>query len=107
MTEVVKGIKSTYTKEFIQNKLMTENSWVERSLIKLYEKQTLDEQRVKETKYQNKVGFNSSDSPYLSYCSQYVLSGRSLSGHHLEKCRGKLMKYWKQILGFIIERQTQ
>ena len=106
-TQQIKQIKSTYTKEFIQDKLTTDSRWVERSLIKLYGRQTEDEKTTKETKWENGMGFNGSDSRYLSYCSQWVLSGRSLSGHHLTKCGTKLKKYWKQILDEIIEHNRQ
>lgn len=105
--EQIKQIKSTYTKEFIQEKLSTDSRWVERSLIKLYGRQTEDEKTTKETRWENGMGFNGSDSRYLSYCSQWVLSGRSLSGVHLEKCGKKLQKYWKQILDEIIEHNRQ
>ena len=105
--EQIKQIKSTYTKEFIQQQLTSNPKWVERSLIKLYERQTRDEQTTRETSNSNGVGFNKSDSRYLSYCSQWVLSGRSLSGNHLIKCGVKLQKYWGQILDEIIQHQSR
>jgi hypothetical protein len=101
-----KEIKGTYTKEYIQHKLMTDIRWVERSLVRLYQLQTMEEQQTKETYYENGVGFNSSDSRYLTYCSQWVMRGNNLSNQHVEKCTKKLLKYWKQIQGFLIERHS-
>jgi len=99
--------KRTFTKEVIQEKLSTDIRWIERSLVKLYERQTREEQTTKETITENGVGFNSSDSRYLTYCSQWVLSGRSLSRHHIDKCGGKLKKYWKQIQDEIVQHNLK
>ena len=88
-----------YTKEEIQHNLSTNPKWIERSLIVLYQRQTQDEQNSGGTIVHNNVGFNSSDSRYLSYCSRWLLQGK-----HLEKCGGKLKKYWKQIESIIKEK---
>lgn len=96
---------TTYTKEFIQEKLTSNPKWIERGLIVLYNRQTEDEKQSSETKWDNGKGFSGSDSKYLSYCSKWVLSGRSLSGVHLEKCGKKMRKYWKQIKEEIEMRQ--
>lgn len=86
-----------YTKEQIQLNLSTNPKWIERALVVLYQKQTIEEQRVGVTTNLNGVGFNSSDSRYLTYCAKWVLQGQNLNQKHLEKCGGKLKKYWKQI----------
>lgn len=86
-----------YTKEVIQENLSTNPKWIERALVVLYERQTYDEKVTKETIKENGIGFNSSDSRYLSYCSEWVLKGNRLNGKHLEKCGKKLPKYWRQI----------
>jgi hypothetical protein len=93
-----------YTKEEIQHNLSTNPKWIERSLIVLYQRQTQDEQQVGGTFVQNNVGFNSSDSRYLSYCSRWLLQGKHLDNGHIEKCGGKLKKYWKQIESIIKEK---
>ena len=96
--------KYMYTKEEIQHNLSTNPKWIERSLIVLYERQTYDEQHSGETTSLNGIGFNSSDSRYLSYCSRWLLQGKHLNQKHLEKCGGKLKKYWKQIDSIIKEK---
>lgn len=103
----MESIKKSFSKEVIQEKLMTDSRWVERSLVKLFQRQTMDEQMSKETFTENGRGFNKSDCRYLTYCSQWVLKGNSLSGVHLEKCRKKLVKYWKQIQDEIIIHNQQ
>jgi hypothetical protein len=86
-----------YTKEFIQEKLGSDPRWMERGLVVLYGFQTEDEQDSGGTRWENNMGFNSSDSRYLTYCSKYVLNGGHLSGKHLIKCGKMLPKYWRQI----------
>lgn len=95
----------TYTKEFIQSQLTTNPKWIERGLIVLFNRQTEDEKSSHETKWENGMGFNGSDSGYLTYCAKWVLQGRRLNEKHLEKCGGKLKKYWKQILEEIESKQ--
>lgn len=85
------------TKEYIQEQLQFNPKWIERGLVVLYNRQTQDEKENVMTKWENGVGFNGSDVKYLTYCSKWVLSGRSLSGVHLNKCGKMLKKYWKQI----------
>lgn len=86
-----------YSKEVIKENLSRNPKWIERALVVLYERQTYDEKVTKETIKENGIGFNSSDSRYLSYCSEWVLKGRHLNEKHLTKCGQKLPKYWKQI----------
>jgi uncharacterized protein (DUF2267 family) len=87
-----------YTKEYIQAKLSTDIRWIEKAVLVLFERQTDDEQTNQVTRWENGRGFNSSDSRYLTYVSNYLLGGRHLSGRHLEKVASKMPKYWRQIL---------
>lgn len=90
-----------YTKEVIKENLSSNPKWIERALVVLYNRQTEDEKITKETYYENGIGFNGSDSRYLSYCASWVLKGNRLNEKHLEKCGKKLPKYWKQIKDII------
>lgn len=94
-----------YTKEQIKDKLANDLVWMERALVVLFERQTLDEQQTDETKHLNGVGFNSSDSRYLSYCAKWVKKGNHLSKHHVEKVGKKLPKYWEQIQSIIRQKE--
>jgi hypothetical protein len=90
-----------YTKEQIKEQLSTNPKWIERGIVVLYQRQTEDEKRSGNTITENSIGFNSSDSRYLSYCAKWVLSGNTLNEKHLKKCGSKLPKYWKQIMDII------
>jgi hypothetical protein len=87
-----------YTKEVIQQKLSSDLRWIERGVLVLFDRQTEDEKTQQGTRWENGRGFNKSDSNYLTYISKYLLSGRHLTGVHLEKVSSKLPKYWRQIM---------
>lgn len=90
------------TKEEIQHKLKTDIKWMERAIIRLHDRQTQSEQMVKETQEHNGVGFNSSDSRYLSWVAEYLKKGGHIDKpQHIEKCGRMLPKYWKQIQSMI------
>jgi hypothetical protein len=90
-----------YTKEQIKENLSTNPKWIERGIVVLYQRQTEDEKRSGNTITENRIGFNSSDSRYLSYCAKWVLGGNPLNEKHLKKCGKMLPKYWKQIMDII------
>jgi len=90
-----------YTKEEIKHQLSTNSKWIERGLVVLYQRQTYEEQQSGGTIVDNKMGFNGSDSRYLTYCAKWVLGGNRLNEKHLQKCGKMLPKYWKQIMDII------
>lgn len=104
MTESL-TIRKEYTKEYIQNKIMTDDRWLIESLLSVYRFQTESEQKSRHTNQNNGRGFTQADSPYLSYISQWVLSGKPLNDKHKEKTRKRMVKYWKQIQVLIIHKQ--
>ena len=95
-----------YTKEQIQELLTTDIRWTERAVLVLFDRQTTDEQNILDTVHNNGIGFNGVDGRYLSWVAKYLRKGNHLSGHHIDKVRNKLPKYWKQIKD-IIEEKTQ
>ena len=90
-----------YTKEEIKQQLSTNPKWIERGLVVLYQRQTYEEQQSGGSIVDNKMGFNGSDSRYLTYCAKWVLGGNHLNEKHLQKCSKMLPKYWKQIMNII------
>lgn len=96
-------MKTNYTLETVRTNLQTNQAWVERAIVRLFEKQTTEEQRAEYTKENNGVGFNSFDSKRLSYYAKWISSGKHLSGFHLEKAFKVVPKYAKQIFSLINE----
>jgi hypothetical protein len=95
----------SFTKEFIKDKLANDVRWMERGVLVLYERQTADEQKVKDTRENNGVGFTGVDGRYMSWVATWLQKGNHLTGRHIEKVGKKLPKYWKQIKEIIEEKQ--
>lgn len=70
---------------------------VERAVVAIFRRQTEDEKVARATKHSNGVGFNGPDSKICSYYANWVLSGRRLTGNHLDKCRERMYKYAGQL----------
>ena len=85
------------TKAQIISLLASNNRAVERALVALYHRQTVDEQRTSTTKESNGVGFNAKDAEYATYLARWVLSGRHLTGRHLEAGRRIATFYARQL----------
>lgn len=81
----------------IKQLLETNDQMVVRSLVKLYECQTADEQVERETKHHNGVGFSAFDASILSSFAQQVKQNRRLSVKQMEIARKKLTRYSKQL----------
>ena len=85
-------------KEFLRKKLSSNRVWVEKALIKIYYKQTDDEQKMEDTREANGVGFSGFDGQILSSFAVQILHGRKLSEAQNAIMMNKMKKYWKQIL---------
>jgi len=90
-------VTRVWTVEEIRDRLQTSDKTVERSLVKLLEKQTEDEQRAELTKYRNGMGFNAKDARFGSSLAKVVQSGRHLSPKQIESARKMLTKYSGQL----------
>jgi len=87
----------TITHNYIEQKLATDQRWLERAILAIFQRQTSDEQRAEESKYHNLRGFNSPDAKRMTYYACWLKSGRHLSGHHVEIARRRMKKYCKQL----------
>lgn len=90
-------METTWNKETIQSLLVRSNKAVERAMVVLYNRQTVDEQQAEVSAEENSRGFSGYDAKSGSYYAKWVISGKNLSGKFLEKARKMSMKYWKQL----------
>ena len=86
-----------YTKEFIREKLLTNQTWLERGITAIYSKQTLDEQSIQATKEKNNIVFNGVDATLLSSFAIQINRGRHLSPKQLVYAKKKMIKYSGQL----------
>ena len=82
-------------------KINTDDAFLERAVVLLYTRQTLDERKPTapsdRTIHLNRRGFNAADASRLSYYGRWVRSGRHLTGWHLAKARELTWKYRRQV----------
>lgn len=90
-------MKKIWTKEEILEGLKSNNSWVEKAVLAIFNKQTIEEQISDSTRKSNNMGYNSSDARLMSYYAKWIQSGKKLTGCHLEKARKKIYKYSGQL----------
>lgn len=86
-----------WRKEEVRFKLETDNNWLYRGLLAIYDRQTQDEKESDLTRHDNMVGFNGVDSVILSsYAKSFKQWGR-LTPRQIEVCRKKMLKYAGQL----------
>jgi len=90
--------KMKHTKESIQDILAKSDRAVARAMIVIYDRQTQDEKTTSDTRHTNQRGFSGAHAKTGSYYARWVLSGRGLTGKHLDKARAMAMHYWRQLL---------
>ena len=88
-------------KTHIKNQLATNPAWAIRALVKIYERQTADEQCSGITKEDNGVGFSGVDANILSSFATQVNNGRNLSPKQMAIVFKKMPRYWKQVASLI------
>lgn len=87
--------------EHIRMQLSTNPAWAQRAIVKLWQRQTSDEQMAQQTGHDNGVGFNGTDAFILSSFAEQINKGRTLSVKQLAIAFKKLPKYTKQIISEI------
>lgn len=95
-----------WTREQIDEILSTNDRAVERAMVRLYELQTQDEQQSSTTRVHNGQGFGSWYAQKGSYYARWVLSGRSLSGRHLDNARKIALKHSRQLVEIANAREA-
>lgn len=82
------------------------NRAVEAAMVALFREQTEDEKSDKVTRHSNGRGFNFNHAERGTYYAKWVLSGKTLTGHHLDAAR-RMATFYARQLGEIAERKKQ
>jgi len=85
-------------KVFVKGKLATDPIWAQQALLKIFEFQTLEEQKSKDTMFHNGVGFTGTDGRFLSSLALQLRKKRSLSEKQMGYVFKKMPKYWNQVV---------
>jgi len=82
----------------IQALLHTSDQAVYNALIRIYNRQTLDEKEVQQTRDWNTVGFTGVDGKIMSSFTESFKKYGKLTPNQMVYCRRKIKKYWRQLL---------
>jgi len=91
-------ITKNQIKDFVKAKLSTDPVWAQRALLRIFEFQTLDEQKSKHTIYHNGVGFSGADGEFLSSLATQLQKKRYLTPKQMNHVFKKIPKYWAQVV---------
>lgn len=104
MSNPLENVPSKERVAFVRNKLLTDNKWLLKGLVAIYNRQTADEQRADQTRLDNGIGFNGVDSGFLSPMAKLTLERSSrnvndiLSPRQLACVRKSMLKYSGQLV---------
>jgi hypothetical protein len=86
-----------YTVEYIRHKIATDQAWMERAVIAIYNKQTSGEKQMRRTVHKNYVGFSAPDAKFFSYVATWILGRRHLTGKFKRRAFMRIPKYAGQL----------
>ena len=86
-----------WTREKIVELLNANPKAVERGIVRLYERQTEDEQSAGRTSHSNGRGFNATDARPGTYMAKWIQSGKRLDGRWLDRAREMTVRYAGQL----------
>jgi hypothetical protein len=102
-TEAVDKTGKLWSKEDIQNLLEKNDEAVYKAMLRIYDRQTRDEQDAKDTQVWNSVGFTGTDAEIMSSFTESYKKWGKLTPKQMVIARKKMKKYWKQLLEIIRE----
>lgn len=96
--QAVDMIGGIWDKDRIQTLIEDKDIAVYTAMMRIYDKQTADEQKYQDTHLYNSVGFTGVDANIMSsFAESYKKFGR-LTPKQMAIARKKMKKYWKQLL---------
>jgi len=96
--DIIRYMEINWNKDKVIALLESNQNAVEKAMVVLYDRQTRDEQLSSNTKHTNGRGFSGAHCIRGSYYARWVISGRKLSGNHLNKARAIALRYTSQLL---------
>jgi hypothetical protein len=86
-----------YSENEIKEMILKSNIAVERGIVAIWKRQTLEEKRTKSVRNYNKVGFSAFHVKRGSYYAGWINRGNHLTGKHIELGRNLILHYVTQL----------
>lgn len=81
----------------IRSMVSANEKWAVKGLLRIFERQTADEQESENTRYHNKVGFTGADAEILTSFAKRVLGGKDLTEKQMKYVFKLMPKYARQL----------
>lgn len=85
------------TKEYIREKLETNDEWLKKALVTVYNWATTEEQKGNPSNKLDGFGFNRIDRAVLNPIAESLAKGNDVSNEILQKIRPRVLKYSNQL----------
>ncbi len=85
-------------KEQLTSLIKTSDAALFKSILVIYESQTLEERQQRVTKEENKKGFGAYDAEFLTSIAEQIKGGYPLTEAQKAIARNKMVHYWKQLM---------
>lgn len=92
-----------WTPTLIKERIMKDDNAVKHALLRIYSFQTESEQMSGQTHETNRIGFNANDAEILTSFAEQLKNKGWLSKKQLDLTRKKIVKYSRQLFGYIID----
>ncbi len=92
--------KKIWTRDEIETMVRNQDAAVERAMVAIWERQTADEQETQTTNHHNGIGFSGWTARSGTYYAEWIMSGRHLTGKHLDKARRIALHHAGQLTDF-------
>jgi len=89
--------RKVWSRDEIKAQILADDRWVERAIVAIYKRQTSHEQAVATTIIHNGVGFAHCHARLGSYYARWIISGKKLTGTHVERGRKIALRYVGQL----------
>ena len=86
------------TAEFVRRQLATNERWAKEALLKIYARQTAEEQQIGDTRIYNNIGFSGVHGQIMSSLAKQLKFKGWLSGRQMEIVFKIIPKYTRQII---------
>lgn len=78
-------------------RLATNPNWATEGLLRIYERQTTDEQEGRTTSHHNKVGFSGAHAEIMSSYAEQIREGKTMSSNQMRVIHRIMPKYARQL----------
>lgn len=86
--------------------IATDDAWCCRALVRIYERQTPEEQLIYHVKELNGCGFNKMDANVMTAFAKRILENKTLSQRQMDLLHKRLPKYSEQLYNIAIETHS-